>query len=153
MVFKKGGDLDPKMPQMFASQDRGTALPKKKPRLTVGGATRAQMSERRSVRDTRSPVRLEAENRPFMTTLSPSRAGSEEDTEDSASVADMYDFATDSEEEVASEHEDEEIKWVPPKNWDAECRRNQKLKEFGDAVWKIPSDRASIPVVHEQPLR
>jgi len=56
------------------------------------------------------------------------------------------DFETDSGEEVASEHEDdEEFTWQPPAAWDRQVDLNPARKRFGTCVWRSPADRGSVP--------
>lgn len=51
------------------------------------------------------------------------------------------DSMTDGEEEVQSEHEDETYSWQPPKNWANERKKDDFVRECGEAVWTSPANR------------
>ena len=60
-------------------------------------------------------------------------------------VIDDDDFLTDeSSSKTESSHEDEELRWQKPKEWDAQVRNKPLLKKLGDLVWKAPADRGSV---------
>ena len=54
------------------------------------------------------------------------------------------DFETDEDKEAQSDHEEEELRWSPPKNWDKISATDELLKQCGEAVWKVPADRESL---------
>ena len=54
------------------------------------------------------------------------------------------DFLTDEDRETESSHEDEELRWKKPKEWDTQVRNKPLLKKLGDLVWKAPVDRGSL---------
>ena len=66
------------------------------------------------------------------------------DLRDDSSASDD-DFETDEDVEKQSDHEDEELRWSPPKNWEETSATDTLLKQCGEAVWKAPADRESIP--------
>ena len=69
---------------------------------------------------------------------------SDEDLPDLADVdtsdSDDSDSMTDEEEEFASEHEEEKLKWQPPKSWPKE-REDLFVRMCGEAEWTAPANR------------
>ena len=57
---------------------------------------------------------------------------------------DIADFETDSEVEKESDHEETDIRWKKPKNWDRDVANKPFLKKLGDLVWKVPAVRDSV---------
>ena len=54
------------------------------------------------------------------------------------------DFDTDSEEEAASDHDDTDMRWKKPKDWDHQVRNEPLLRKLGDILWTAPADRESV---------
>jgi len=148
VTFEKVGEEDIKMPQRFDTNNSGDARPLSKlvRRVTPvadGRRVSARLAQNQAPDATPVAAAAAVATVPAAA-ATPIRDGSESDNS----------FATDSDHECASEHEeDEEIQWVPPKNWRSLYTANPELQKFGDAVWRIPTDRTSLNCVHPQPTR
>ena len=53
------------------------------------------------------------------------------------------DFATESEQESASDHEEEDLRWKKSKEWDHKVRAKPLLHKLDNLVWKTPVKRGS----------
>ena len=49
----------------------------------------------------------------------------------------------DSEEESESDHDETDIRWKKPKEWDQKVL-NDPLLQLGDMVWTVPAHRDSV---------
>ena len=61
---------------------------------------------------------------------------------DNSSGADEW---TDDGSESPSDHEDEELRWSQPAQWDRLCRHDPIMQQLGSLVWKVPADRTHVP--------
>ena len=162
VTFIKAGDEEIKTPQSFDSNNANGATPLSSPAAAVQEDAAApepppqprRQRRRRAVRNNvnaapaaavvAAPVAMAAPAVPAIVEPHAVRDGSESDD----------DFATDSDQEEASDYEDdEEVRWTPPKNWASLIRKTPELEKYGAAVWRVPADRGSLPTVHPQPLR
>ena len=66
----------------------------------------------------------------------------EDDVQESVQVVD---FLTDDEAEQASDHDDEYLQWDQPKSWQKDKQAHPLIASLGEAQWRMPAQRGSVP--------
>ena len=154
VTFIKAGEQEIKRPQSFDSNNAHGATPLSKPTTPVEEETVEEETAGQRTTGRRRRRRTRSQNivadaaaaavAPQIIDRDLPRDGSASDDS----------FATDSNNEEASEYDsDEELQWCPPKNWAALIRKTPELEKYGAAVWRVPAVRGSLPTIHPQPLR
>ena len=73
-------------------------------------------------------------------------SGEDAGHEEAPDVVDLTDdFFTDNEAEEASDHEDEFVSWDQPKTWANDRKGHPLIAQLGEAKWRVPARRDSVP--------